>query len=320
MENPTKAKTSKALTVRKDTQSQMLDVPREEETKFKTETYRIMTMNCLKEQGKGTEDRRRDEIISNIKRFPASVIFCQQVPKCFKKEVVEKYGECNDDYSYEFVPKDVDSKTHKMVVMWRTTDFESEEVKQIGERLKEKKSDVDVTERCAMVKLTRPPKTRKESFLAVSWYWPPNVGDKVTKEKVFDDLIRFLRVVCENEKLSSFIIGGGFNSVNTKKLVHGPNYGVKISLTEEQCGPHLFRYRDAFISFSVSSDKLPMTGDIQVSSVRQLELENKSDEKEPVLSHVPVVGDLKLEQDRGKLQQYYQSCTFRLNFVHITTL
>ena len=173
------------------------------------ETYPIMTINMnSKSQGKGTADKRRKLIVSTIKRSSASVIFCQEVPGFFEKDVVAKCD--TNGYSYKFVrPKDVCSKKRKVkvAVMWRETDFQGKEVvltdsssfTEIVERLKKKKFDVDVTKasiRSAMVKLTS--RRTDASFLAVSWHgpWKVNKASKKTKLEVVDDLIRLLRVVC----------------------------------------------------------------------------------------------------------------------------
>ena len=140
---------------------------------------------------------------------------------------------------------------------------------------------------------------------------------KKTKLEVFCDLIRLLRVVCEKEELSWFIIGGDFNFNTSTKVDRQTEYGVTISRytlctrDKEQRGPSFVPYKDTFI-ISVPSDKLPMTGDITMSSVAPLELENESGQS-ALLDHVPVVGDLEvvrwpnkkpsIKQNRGKLQQ-----------------
>ena len=166
--------------------------------------------------------------------------------------------------------------------------------------------------------------------MAVSWHGPRKVNkaSKKTKLEVFCDFIRLLRVVCEKEELSSFIIGGDFN-FNTSKVDRQTKYGVTISRyklctrDKEQRGPSFVPYKDTFI-ISVPSDKRLMTGDITVSSVAPLELENESGEN-ALLDHVPVVGDLEvvwpskkpsIKQDKGKLEQKFKSCTFQPTVVY----
>ena len=303
------------------------------------ETYHIMVINM---NGKGTPDERRELSISTITGSSASVIFCQEVPGYFEDEVVAKC--VKDRSSYKFVPKNITSVEHKVAVMWRDTDFEGEEVHltkplitSIVERLKKETSVADKTstvinvckERSVMVKLTSKG-ISKASFLAVSWHGPWKVVKlKLKKLQVFHGLICFLREVCKNKKLSWFIIGGDFNFNTTK--VDGKIHGVTISrydlCTRDKERRGAVPYKDTFV-FSVPSDKLPMTGDITVSSVAPLELENESG-KIALLDHVPVVGDLEvvctdkkpsIMKDKGKLEQYFQSYTFRQAFVYITKL
>ena len=297
-------------------------------------SYFIMTINMNgKNQGKGTASRRKDLIVSTIKQSSASVIFCQEVPGKFKKEVVEKCGDYGDA---------VTDKTS--AVMWRKSDFDGDRqfvkgtdssIIRIVDRLQKNNSDVDVSEvrtRTAMVELT----SRKTgaSFLAVSWHGPRKVNkaSKKTKLEVFCDFIRLLRVVCEKEELSSFIIGGDFN-FNTSKVNDDrqTEYGVTILRYElctrdkKQRGSSFVPYKDTLI-FSVPSDKPPMTGDITVSSVAPLELENESGEN-ALLDHVPVVGDLEIvwpykkpsiKQDKGKLEQKLSlALSSRLSFLVI---
>ena len=49
-----------------------------------------MTINMNGKEG--IADERRKLIVSTIKRSSASVIFCQEVPRKFETEVVEKCG------------------------------------------------------------------------------------------------------------------------------------------------------------------------------------------------------------------------------------
>ena len=282
----------------------------------KEETYPIMTINMNgKSQGKGTTDKRRKLIVSTIKRSSASVIFCQELPGQFKGGVV---GD-----SYKFVrPEDVYSGQANVAVMWRETDFQGKEVnltdsslfKEIVESLiiKEQKFDVDViraTIRSAMVKLTS--LRTGASFLAVSWHgpWRVNIPPAKSRLEILQDLIRLLRVVCEKEKLSSFIIGGDFNFDLSKVDSLQTEYGVTLCTQDKERGSSFVSFKDTFI-FSFPSNTLPMTGKITVSSVAPFELKNESGES-ALLDHVPVKGDLKvvctnkkpsIKQDKGKLE------------------
>ena len=293
------------------------------------EPYQFMTINmaCIRAYKASAEEIRKP-IISTIKRSSASLIFCQEAPANFKKGVVKQCG--NDRSAYNFVPQDIHKKAKhkvKVAVMWRETDFEGQEVDlttpsitKIKERLKHEKSVAEVTsmvqvsmERSAMVKLTSRG-TIKASFLAVSWYRPKEV-DEAEASKAFYDLICFVREVCENENLSWFIIGGDL-IFDTSKVHLTEVEGVTIS-----CGPSFVLRKDIF-AFSVpSKNKLPMTVDITLSEKKPRKIKNESSQNGPELKHVPVVRDLNFSrQDRGKLEQCLQSCTFRPTFVYITKL
>ena len=175
--------------------------------------------------------------------------------------------------------------------------------------------------------------------MAVSWHGPREVNTasgkttleiKLAELEVFYGLTRLLRVVCEKEKLSSFIIGGDFN-INTREVPQDRQieYGVTISRyelctrDEKRRGRFFVPYKDTFV-FSVLSDKLPMN--ITVSSVTSFESENESGES-TLLDHVPVVGDLQvvwpykkpsIKQDRGKLNSNLSLApSSRLSFIII---
>lgn len=182
-------------------------------------------------------------------------------------------------------------------------------IKEIPERLQKERQ---VDKRATMVKLTS--KKTGESFLAVSWHGPHKKTNREGKLKAFRGLICYLFEVCKKIELSSFIIGGDFNLNTTSEDVLKCE-GIKISRYElcirdkEQRGRSFVPYKDTFIV----SDECPLT----VSSVKPLKTKNA------LLDHVPVEGDLEvgkhsIKQDRGKLEQHFQSYTFRTAFVYMT--
>ena len=347
-----RAETLGAHTVCKGTRNQMSDV-REEETKFEERVnehvkanYHIITMNMKGDNyGKGTTERRRHRIVSFLKRSSIPVVFCQELPDKFETEFVEKCG--YGDYDYSYTGKE-------SAVMWRLKDFDGDPVggtdssiTEIVERLQQTKSDVDVSEVCtrtAMVKLTS--RKTAASFLAVSWHGPWYRKNETDKLKAFKGLLCFLDEVCRcNEvNLSSLIIGGDFN-IDTRKqkvLEVAEKYGVTISryrlctrderqlLPPHPGHPFVF-YEDTFIA-SVASDKYPMTGNVRVFWKEALEFKSYEGSGKELLDHKPVVGVLELDkllftykkpsikQDKGKLEQYFQSCTSRPTFVYTTKL
>jgi len=322
--------------------SKTVEVIEDKDFKRLSSSFGIMTINMNGDGG--TAGERRNLIVSTIKRSPASVIFCQEVPGSF-----EKVATCgNDGPSYKFVrpniffsgPNDFRRrKLSKVAVMWRETDFQGKEVdledssiKEIVERLG-KDPNVDVSEirtRTAMVKLRC--KTTKVSFLAVSWHGPRcrMRNATTTKElepalKRLDGLVWFSREVCEKEKLSSFIIGGDFNLITS--IVDLTQYkGVTVWAPYELCARDEKRlaealqqkpgqfcfipYKDTFIvSVTVPSDKRLMAEDITVPLAAPLEPKNERS-KIPLLDHEPVFKLVRprkkhfIKQDRGKLEQH----------------
>ena len=337
MEDPTRAKTPGASTVWKGTRSRMLDSPNgviEREKDIEGEgieclgssSHPIITINMNgKSHGEGTADERRHLIVSILKRSSASVIFCQEVPDKFETEVVKK---CYGDYEYAVTGKE-------SAVMWRLKDFDGDPVQgtsitKILERLQKEKSDVDVSEvrtRTAMVKLRN--RETGAFFLAVSWHGPHKVSDNA-KLRAFYGLICFLDEVCET--LCSFIIGGDFN-FDTRLISEAVprKYGITISISSyELCtrdqerllttgsGRDFVPYKDNFIA------SVTIPSDITVYWVEPSDLENESSEN-ALLDHVPVVATLTLvrtyktksfiKQDRGKLEQHFQSHTFQFHFI-----
>lgn len=301
-----------------------------------------MTINM---GGNGAKEERKMEIISNIENLRCpSVIFCQELPsKKFMKEVVDAVsGKCgSDNYSYKFASSCTD-KIHA-AVMWNETDFNAKEVKctdspikDILDRLSEEDTPAQylgwVRERAFMVKLTSV--KAEESFLAVSWHGPwktkennqlkteeDGLEPKEHKLEALHVLICFLLKVCEKEELSSFIIGADFN-LNTSEVNLTKYFGLTMLSYNKKHRRGSVPYKDTFIVWvKVPSDKRPLTA----SSVKPHESETES-RRAPPLDHEPVVGDLKIlykkpsiKQDRGKLEQYFQRCTFRTTFAIVYT-
>lgn len=311
-----------------------------------------MTINM---NGKGATEKRKEEIISNIKNPQRpSVIFCQELPsQGIMNEVVDEVsGKCgSDNYSYKFASsyKDKNKEIH-VAVMWNETDFNNaKEVKctdvsieDILQRLEEDTLALYlrwVRERAAMVKLTS--EKTGESFLAVSWHGPCKTKEKKQPKTKYYELrakeherepkehklealhvlICFLLEVCEKEALSSFIIGGDFN-LNTSEVNLTEYFGLTMLSYNTQHKKGSIPYKDTFIVWvKVGSDKRPLIA----SSVKPHKSENGSSEASP-LDHKPIVGDLKIlnkepsiKQDKGKLEQYFRSYTFRPTFAIVCT-
>lgn len=137
--------------------------------RFDVPSYFVMTVNMSGKTKKGYASARRTLISIIMRNFFASVIFCQELPDRFKKEVVEKCG----TLGFDFVLTGKEA-----AVMWITKKFDGvrlndKTLTQIIERLQKKRSDVDTSEvrtRTSMVLLSA--KDAKGSngpcFLAVS--------------------------------------------------------------------------------------------------------------------------------------------------------
>lgn len=115
--------------------------------------FRIMTINM---NGPGGADDRRELVLKTMKTVTASVIFCQEIPGKFQKEVAK----CGAIGNYESV------KTgEEAAVLWRTEDFDGDPlhttktwISAIKDSPQREWSDVDMSEvrsRVAMVKLQR---------------------------------------------------------------------------------------------------------------------------------------------------------------------
>ncbi|XP_078381363.1 uncharacterized protein LOC144664108 [Oculina patagonica] len=260
-----------------------------------TEPFTIMTINM---NGDGYADDRRKLISKITSEVNASVIFCQELPGCFEKEVVKKCG----TGVYKFTPTGEEA-----AVIWRESDFHGDPVRgtdssirRIQEKLQSERSDIDVSEvhtRTAMVKLTSRGTSDRTGapFLAVSWHgiYIETLPNRIKK---FNGLILFVRKVCEMKKISSFIIGGDFN-LNTLKEVNLTqlrnegitvseyvlnNRDVKKSQKVHARGRSFIPHKDNFV--------FTLAGDIIVSEVKPEELKESE-----ALDHAPVVGILKLK-------------------------
>ncbi|XP_044174541.1 uncharacterized protein LOC114963619 [Acropora millepora] len=284
----------------------------------------IMSVNMNgSASNRGTAVDRRTLLTIIMRSFFSSLIFCQELPGCFEKEVVDKCG----IGGYEYVATDKEAS-----VLWLAEEFNGEPVKttdssidKILKELTKQGSDVDMSElrgRMALVKLTKKGKEASSCrpFLAVSWHGPYK-GKIVARKKVVEGLIHFLREVCKKEKVSSFIIGGDFNmdtlnDIDLEENVVVPSYNLTSRAeSKSKEGTNYIPYKDNFI-FLNKRDR-----DIWVSSVRPIEFENSTDfgsdiskedhqkfnehkqsqdtvERKDLLDHDPIVGVLILTNKR----------------------
>lgn len=146
----------------------------------------IMSVNMNgSASNRGTAVDRRMLLTIIMRSFFSSLIFCQELPGYFKKEVVDKCG----IGGYEYVATDKEAS-----VLWLAEEFNGEPVKttdssidKILQELTRQRSDIDVSElrgRMALVKLTKKEEEASgcQPFLAASWHGPYK-GKIVTRKK-----------------------------------------------------------------------------------------------------------------------------------------
>ena len=236
----------------------------------------------------------------------SSLVFCQELPDCFEKDVVRKCGTC----VYDFV------RTGKeAAVMWSEAHFYGEPVDvafktRILDTVVASKNFFshvsEITARTAVVKLTS--KSEACSFLAVSWHGRSTLKlDK--KREVLKALILFLQEMCRKKNVSSIIVGGDFN-LNTldengleELKVHFPSYELtsRARLATEYEGPgHPFiAFKDNFVIITISPSVGRPFVDMKLSKVKPLSefnyvKEEGSERGKDILDHDPIIGVLQL--------------------------
>lgn len=300
-------------------------------------SYFIMTINM---NGEGNAPDRRKLLSLVMHSFFASVIFCQELPGKFQKEVVEN---CEAG-GYYFV-----SSEREAAVMWAEEDFDGEPVDvadktRIRDRLVaagkiERETASGIPGRTAIVKLKIKGDASNctPAFLAVSWHGPFRRTKLDFRKNVFKALFSFLYEVCRENDVSSAIIGGDFNLNTLEELdddedlaeqnVSFAGYELsprgELSCGREGQGRKYIPYKDNFAFFTIpsSNTKSPqLFGDITVSSVRPmlvfvnsedpasdlLKKEHKEVEKltsTEVLDHDPIIGVLHLETGKFRQQE-----------------
>ena len=156
-------------------------------------SYSFHSLMSVNMNGKTKPDERRALLSKIITSRGSSLVFCQELPDCFEKEVVRKCGTC----VYDFV------RTGKeAAVMWSEAHFYGEPVDvafktRILDTVVASKNVFshvsEITARTAVVKLTS--KSEACSFLAVSWHGPSKMRLE-KKREVLKALIPFLSEIC----------------------------------------------------------------------------------------------------------------------------
>ena len=255
--------------------------------------------------GKTKPDERRALLSKIITSSGSSLVFCQELPDCFEKDVVRKCGTC----VYDFV------RTGKeAAVMWSEAHFYGEPVDvafktRILDTVVASKnlfSHVsEITARTAVVKLTS--KSEACSFLAVSWHGPSKMRLE-KKREVLKVLIPFLSEICLKTNVSSIIIGGDFNLSTSDENgleelnVYFPWYELsprgKLAKERKGQGRPYIAYKDNFAITTISPSVVSPFEVMNLSEVKPLlgfNLEG-SEKGKDILDHDPIIGVLQLEK------------------------
>ncbi|CAH3191030.1 unnamed protein product [Porites evermanni] len=264
--------------------------------------YSLMSVNM---NGKTKPDERRALLSKIITSSGSSLVFCQELPDCFEKEVVRKCGTC----VYDFV------RTGKeAAVMWSEAHFYGEPVDvafktRILDTVVASKNFFshvsEITARTAVVKLTS--KSEACSFLAVSWHGPSKMKLE-KKREVLKALIPFLSEICLKTNVSSIIIGGDFNLSTSDENgleelnVYFPWYELsprgKLAKERKGQGRPYIAFKDNFAITTISPSVVSPFEVMNLSEVKPLlgfNLEG-SEKGKDILDHDPIIGVLQLEK------------------------
>lgn len=300
-------------------------------------SYFVMTINM---NGEGNAPDQRNLLSLVMRSFFASVIFCQELPGKFAKEVVENCG----TGGYCFVPSEKEA-----AVMWAEEDFDGESVdiadkRTIRKRLvnggkidRELASEIPARTAVVKLKIKGEASNCTPAFLAVSWHGPFRGTNLESRKKVVKALFSFLYELCREKGVFSAIIGGDFNLNTVEELdddedlaepnVSFPSYELspRSERSRDRKGPgrRFISYKDNFAFFTIqrsNTKSAQLFGDITVSSVRSMLVfvnsEDpasdllKKDHKDvkrltttEVLDHDPVIGVLHLETGKFRVQE-----------------
>ena len=208
----------------------------------------------------------------------SSLVFCQELPDCFEKDVVRKCGTC----VYDFF-----CSGKKAAVMWSEAHFYGETVdaafktkileKVVASQNVQRDKVSEITARTAVVKLTS--KSEACSFLAVSWHGPSKMRLE-KKREVLKALILFLSEICLKTNVSSMIIGGDFNLSTSDEngleelKVYFPWYELsprgKLAKKRKGQGRPYIAHKDNFAITTISPSVGRPFVDMKLSEVRPL--------------------------------------------------
>lgn len=260
-------------------------------------SYFVMTINMNGSAiGSGGAQKRRD-LLSIILRsaFPTALIFCQEIPGKFEKEVVpgEKKYQC-------------EKNGNQAAVIWDGEHFDgsstglkttNREITKLREKIKDEEAS-ELLSRISMVKLTPRGEEDKKSILAVSFHGCYKKKEQ-EKAKAFLSLMKFLKEVIELRDIDSYIIGGDFNfdtlkvKLPDKVIVSSPQLSPRAQENQQNPGNYISN-KDNFIWYSSKNV-------IKVSWARALlfydENDKSSDLTQEEHQEVPIEAELLLDHD-----------------------
>ena len=243
-------------------------------------SYYIMTLNM---GGKAKRDGR--VLLSSfiMRTCFSSIIFCQEIPGYFERDVVDHCGTSG----YDFVKSD---QQNHAAILWQNEAFDGSQdglkttdnaIRKIRDRVS---YTTDLFGRIVMTKLTC--RKTSDDVLAVSWHGPHMGYNKDDKINTFNGLVTFLHEVCKENKIPSFLIGGDFNmntlhdehelgkivleptrEENEPLKVHAVGYELSPRQEERATNINYIKFKDNFVFFS-------KTNKITVSWVRPFEIED----------------------------------------------
>ena len=264
-----------------------------------------MTINM---NGKAKADETRELLSKIIRRKDkgSSLVFCQELPGFFERDVVP------DNYDF------VRTAEKHAAVMWSKQHFHSKKVDagfktKIFNRLPDamKKIDDDILSeipgRTAVARLT----AIEEScnVLAASWHGPHSGKTLEKKRKALKGLILFLHEVCRRIKdVSLIIIGGDFNLNTLDKNgldelnVYFPWYELsprgKLATKRKGQGRPYIAYKDNFAITTTSPSVVSPFEGMNLSEVKPLlefvYVKQEGSEEKDILDHDPIIGFLLL--------------------------
>ena len=220
---------------------------------LKNLSYFVMTINMNSSVSVRGDAQKRRDLLSIILRsaFPTALIFCQELPGKFEKEVVP------EKYKWRKNRKET-------AVMWNKSHFAGSskglgttnaDIKRLSKRLfKTKKDASQLLSRISMVKLKPLKAEHVKSILAVSFHGCYRGKTKEKRIETFNNLMKFLNYVIKLRSIDSYIIGGDFNfdtqEVEPPKNVVVPNFELSPrSQEKKQKSGRFIPNKDNFICY-----------------------------------------------------------------------